>query len=187
MSYAILGKKNPRGIAGIIPEVVVRELHNDDITITEHPVGQGAPITDHAYKNPETVMIEFGWSDSFLSLNSARISSAQSIFNGAQNLNDIYDSLLELQASLEPIDVGTGKRQYTNMLIKSLQVETDINTENLLMIKAVFQKIYIVQTETLSLQADVQQDPEDTASMTKGGERQLEQYVDEVTDIEKWM
>ena len=170
VSYLIF-QNNARQIAGVIPDVVVREVHNDEITITEHPVGNGAPITDHAYKNPETVMIEFGWSKSFIALNSM---SGGSIFKGASNLNDVYDKLLKIQASLEPITIGTGKRQYTNMLIKSLSVETNVDTENALIVRAVFRKIYIVSTGELTLQAATQKNPEDTASTTEGGERQLE-------------
>ena len=60
------------------------------------------------------------------------------------------------------------------MLIKSLSTETDINTENALIIKAIFRKIYIVSTGELELQPEAQKNPKETASMTQGGERQVE-------------
>ena len=170
VSYLIF-QNNARQIAGVIPDVVIREVHDDDLTITDHPVGSGAPITDHAFKNPESVMVEFGWSDSLIVLNTIL---GGSILKGASNINDVYERLLKIQESLEPITIGTGKRQYTNMLIKSLSVETNADTENALIIKAVFRKVYIVSTGELELQAQTQKNPKETASMTQGGERQAE-------------
>lgn len=161
-----------RHIAGIIPDVVIRERHEDEMTITDHPIGAGAPITDHAFKNPESVYIEFGWSNSFISLNSLL---GGSIFAGAGNLMDAYDRLLQLQEQAEPLSIGTGKRQYTSMLIKSLSVKTDIDTENALVVKAIFRKINIVSTGELDLKASQQKNPSETASVQKNGERQVTQ------------
>lgn len=175
LSYLIFGN-SVRQIAGIVPNVVIREVHDDELTITDHPVGNGAPITDHAFKNPESVMVEFGWSNNFVALNALL---GKSIFSGASNILDIYDRLLQLQASRIPIQIGTGKRQYTDMLIKSLSTETDINTENALIIKAIFRKVYIVSTGELELQPEAQKNPKETASMTQGGERQAEAVDDD--------
>jgi hypothetical protein len=80
-SYLIFGN-NLRQIAGIVLNVVIREVHDDELTITDHPVGNGAPITDHAFKNPESVMLEFGWSNNFIVLNALL---GGSIFSGASN------------------------------------------------------------------------------------------------------
>ena len=65
------------------------------------------------------------------------------------------------------------------MLIKSLSVETNADTENALIIKAIFRKVYIVSTGELELQAQTQKNPKETASMTQGGERQAEAVDDD--------
>ena len=174
----LLFGNDSRYIAGIIPDVVIRERHDDEMTITDHPIGSGAPITDHAFKNPESVYIEFGWSNSFISLNSML---GGSIFAGAGNLMDAYNRLLQMQKNAEVISIGTGKRQYTNMLIKSLSVETDIDTENALVVKAIFRKIYIVSTGELDLKADEQKNPAETSSLMKNGERAVESVKNQAT------
>jgi hypothetical protein len=97
-----------------------------------------------------------------------------SLFSTSKNLNDVYEQLLKLQSDAEPISIGTGKRTYSNMLIKSLAVETDTDTENVLLVKAIFRKINIVGTTELLLENDKQANPAETASMTQGGERQAE-------------
>ena len=53
-----------RNIAGIYPDVVVKESHRDEMEITEHPIESGASISDHAFKRPAELLVQFGWSDS---------------------------------------------------------------------------------------------------------------------------
>ncbi len=170
----IIGKQ--RNIAGIIPDVTIRERHEDELTITDHPVGFGSPITDHAFKNPEVVTVEFGWSNSFSIMNALFTGS---IFNGVSDLNGVYDRLLQIQKSAEPVSLGTGKRQYDSMLIKGLLVETDADTENVLMIKATFRHINIVSTGEIELQPEEQKAPAETASLSESGERALDTVKDQ--------
>ncbi len=42
------------------PDVVVEEVHRDALAITQHPVEQGASITDHAYRLPAVVEVRMG-------------------------------------------------------------------------------------------------------------------------------
>jgi hypothetical protein len=49
-----------RSLGGLYPDVVVEESHDDALEITEHPVEQGASISDHAFKKPQTVTIRGG-------------------------------------------------------------------------------------------------------------------------------
>ena len=55
---------NLQSLPDIIAQAVVSERHIDLMEITEHPVEQGAPISDHAYKRPSEVIIEMAWSNS---------------------------------------------------------------------------------------------------------------------------
>jgi hypothetical protein len=152
-----------RSIAGMIPNVVVDETHSDDLTITNHPVEQGASITDHAFKNPAQVTVRYGFADSGLS------------FIGAGGEpRAVYEQLLQIQASRVPFDLVTGKRQYRNMLIQSLTTTTDQGTENVLVVTAVLKEIIIVNTETVTLgPAQVHAMPEKTAPTENTGTKQL--------------
>ena len=66
------------------------------------------------------------------------------------SLSDIYSTLLELQSSRTLIDVVTGKREYSSMLIKSLTTVTDKSTENSLMITMTLRKVLLVSVLTTS-------------------------------------
>ena len=55
---AVRGSK--RNIGGVIPDVVIQEVHDDAVTITQHPVEYGAAVSDHAYREPSQVMMTIG-------------------------------------------------------------------------------------------------------------------------------
>ena len=61
----------------------------------------------------------------------------------------IYSQLLELQRSERPFDVVTGKRLYSNMLIRVLDVTTDKATENVLMATVTLREVIFTQAHTI--------------------------------------
>ncbi len=120
-----------RSIGGIIAEATVKESAQDELTITTHPVERGAPITDHAFKNPAMLTVTVGWS-------AANVEG--------RDLGDIYDELLATQVNATLLVVQTGKRLYENMLIRSLRSDTDQTTENVLLVTIQLQEIILVDT-----------------------------------------
>lgn len=135
-----------RSIAGYIPNVIIEERHDDFIAITEHPVEEGAAITDHAYKEPARLLMRVLWGSGASSYIGLLFGQA---FTTTQ---EAYNALLNLQQSRQPFDVVTGKRSYANMLLERLTVTTDIDTENILEVMASFQQVIIVGTLTINLQ-----------------------------------
>ena len=157
---------NPSTRATIIPRrsigpfnatVTLEEIASDDLEITQHPVQQGATITDHAYLKPATVSIKI-------------------MFNAADApLAETYAKLRQLQASREPFDVVTGKRAYKNMLFKSLGQTNDAQTENVLSISAELQEIFIVQVETTTVPPRKQQaNPGRTGATENAGQKRAQ-------------
>lgn len=123
-----------RQLGGIFPDVVTEELHNDELMITEQPVEIGAPITDHAWMLPYKVLISGGFSNSTA---------------GSEGwVQAAYQELLALQASKQPFNISTGKRYYTNMLLRSLTVITNEEAEFALMFRAQCQQIILVSTQS---------------------------------------
>lgn len=122
-----------RSIGQFSATVTLEEVGTDELEITQHPVQQGASITDHAYMKPATVNIKVMWND-----------------NDAP-LAETYKNLLDLQSSREPFDVVTGKRTYRNMLIKSLGQTNDVQTENILSISLQLQEIFITAVEVVTV------------------------------------
>lgn len=183
----------------IIAQATIEEIHKDELEITNHPVEQGAPITDHAYKMPEEVIIHCAWSNSasnnpnglvgsavaalgdqsgnLFTATSTTITAAQSLLSGnsASQVRDIYDKLRDLQESRIPFDIFTGKRHYTNMLFKSLSVTTDAKSENSLMVTAVCKQVILVSTQTVNVPINInaQANPKLTSPVQNSGQQNL--------------
>lgn len=144
-----------RSIGGITATVTLEEVGEDDLEITDHPVEQGASITDNAYLKPAVLRIAAKWAGLPLSI---------------KTLSETYQQLLTLQASRIPFDIITPKRKYPNMLFKSLKQTTDKYTENCLSVSAEFKQIIIVQTQVTSVPPRAAQaQPEVTAATQNVG------------------
>jgi hypothetical protein len=170
---------NRRSIAGIFPDVVISERHDDQLTISDHPVEAGVKISDHCYLEPAELVMLVGWSPSSTNQLGAITGGISDVVSAGLNggladvigllagdkISDVYQQLLDLQAKREKFSVVTGKRVYDNMLLKSLRVTTDRETENVLMVEATFREIIIVSTQTATLPPlTAQLNPADTAS-----------------------
>ncbi|MNJ58493.1 hypothetical protein D3C77_541260 [compost metagenome] len=93
---------------------------------------------------------------------------------GSDYVSGIYNQLLALQESRIPFDVSTGKRLYSNMLMRSLTVTTDERSEYTLMVTAVFKQVLIVETQATTLPPkDDQADPQATAETSNAGVKQV--------------
>jgi len=188
-------------LASIIAQITIEERHSDELEITEHPVEQGAAIADHAFKRPAEVMIRCAWSNSpsapgslisqAVGLGAAlggrgvaiaaaalpTLNAAQSLLSGndQNQIKNIYQQLLQLQADRVPFDILTGKRAYTSMLMRSLSQDTDANTENVLAIVMVCRQVIIVQTQTVVVSNDARtmKEPEKTSPTTNFGLKNL--------------
>lgn len=64
---------------------------------------------------------------------------------------ETYQKLLELQGSRQPFDVITGKRQYSNMLIRAIEVTTDKASENVLLAVLTLRELNMTRTETATV------------------------------------
>jgi len=156
-----------RAIGPIVADATLQEQHEDILTITEHPVEQGAAITDHAFKQPARLRVTCGFSNS----------SFQAGYSSSY-VNDMYSRFLQLQASRTLLDVYTARRQYTNMLIESLGLSTDIDTENSMIISVSLKQLILVQTETVTVPPNsVQKAPQATGSTTNTGTLQPQPVV----------
>ena len=139
----------------LTPQITIEEHHRDELTITDHPVERGANISDHIFLNPRSVVIRCGWSAS-PSPQSGLFGTFSNMITGLAGtldpfgdpliINRIYDKLRALQVSGKPFALFTGKRQYQNMLIRSLGVHTDKESENALLVEADCREVIITQT-----------------------------------------
>lgn len=168
-----------RTIMGLFADVTVEEKHKDELKVTEHPTEVGAAISDHAFKEPPEVTMKVGWSESAGTLNGFL---GDTILGGNTSLTIVYQTLLQLQEQALPLIISTGKRLYTNMLIKSLGCTTDLQTENVLMIDITFKKVLMVNTKMSVIAIENQASPEATASVSDGGTIQAKPVNQSVLD-----
>ena len=146
-----------RSIGPFNATLTIEEVASDDLEITQHPVQQGAAITDHAYLKPATVAVKV-------------------VFNDEDApLAETYTKLLQLQAGREPLDVVTGKRAYKNMLIKSLGQTNDLMTENVLSISMQLQEILLTSVEVVTVpERSKQANPGKTGATEKAGQKKAQ-------------
>lgn len=176
--------------------ITMEEQHQDEVEITDHPIEQGAAITDHAFKRPAELTLKISWSnspsDSGLLGGIQGLLATGSIFvsnllgTSSDQVGEIYQKLLKVQAAREPVGVFTGKRQYDNMLIKSLIVTTDLKTENVLAVTVGLRQIIRVTTSIITIQrvpAANQQNPASTQAPVNAGAKQLVPTANVDTDM----
>lgn len=156
-------------------DTTIEESYEDTLEVTEHPVEEGAAITDHSFKRPMQLVLRCGWSDSNPL---AAINAFNSLFSGgsAAGLNyvdGVYSELLALQESRTPFEVSTGLRLYDSMLITSLFVRRDQRTRFALRVEATLQQVIIVSTQTATIPPQASQaTPASTAEVVSGGAQQ---------------
>ena len=149
-----LFQQQSRRIGLIVPSVVISEKHNDTLEITEHPVEVGAAISDHAYRRPSEVVMQVGFAGGGSLL--ALLDTTSFGLSVGLSPKETYQELLDLQNSRVPFDVVTGKRIYSNMLIRALEVTTDRTSENVL--SAVLTLREVIITSTTTTQVAVKED-----------------------------
>ena len=151
---SVLFSQQTRKIGAIVPSVAISEKHSDTLEITEHPIEDGAPVSDHAYKRPPEVTMELGFAGGGSLLDGVDTTQMFNLNSGLSlgtSPREIYQQLVALQESRVPFDVTTGKRQYQNMLIKSLDVTTDKVSENVLMCALTLRNVIISRTQSISV------------------------------------
>lgn len=143
-----------RQIGKIKAQVTIRESHREETQITDHPVEQGAMITDHAFELPSEVILECAWSNSPSKANpvDGTIAAAKDLVTGntRDQVRSVYEDLLKLKAARDPVDVYTGKKLYRNMLVKSLAMSNDDANENALFVTVTMRQVLLVSTRTVS-------------------------------------
>ncbi|KLF68643.1 phage baseplate protein [Klebsiella aerogenes] len=163
-----LFQQQSRRIGLIVPSVVVSEKHNDTLEITEHPVETGAPVSDHAYKRPSEVVMEVGFAGGGSLLDFIDTSSLGLTLGLSPK--ETYQQILDLQSSRIPFDVVTGKRLYSNMLIRAIEVTTDRTSENVLMAVLTLREVIITQTQQIVVadKADMKEGANTSAVINSG-------------------
>ncbi|NTA27394.1 phage baseplate protein [Allorhizobium ampelinum] len=158
-AYALIPVSG-RLIGTIVPDVAIEETHRDNLVVTDHPVERGAAISDHAFLMPVELEMRVGFSNSTAG------------YQGYAKI--IYELFLSLQQSRTPFSVYTGKRAYSNMLIRSLETTTTAETENAIILTVGLREVIIVSTTTTSASNSSMSSAAKTGSVSNSGTKQLQ-------------
>ena len=150
-------------------DIIITEGAATNSQITENPIQNAADSNDHIILKPMTFNVQGAVSNA----------SASSIGQFSQNAftprkdQEVWNDLLELQASKVLFTLVQGLKTYPNVQILSLSESQDKNTYSSLFFTATFQEIIIPGSVGLLNQFS-DQDTSDQASPTKtGGLKQL--------------
>lgn len=131
-------------------DATISEAHEGEVDVTEHPVEQGADVTDHARPKPDNYMLTGLISDTPLSPGQARRAGVAEgtvkEIPGRSQL--VYEQLRTLKDTGKLITVVTGLRTYENMLVTKLSAPRDNKTGDALMFTMGLRQIRIVQNKT---------------------------------------
>ncbi|MCR6026757.1 hypothetical protein HLI26_07145 [Salmonella enterica subsp. enterica] len=168
-----LFQQQSRKIGIMVPSVVVSEKHSDTLEITEHPVekptSSGAGfVADHAYRRPSEVVMEVGFAGGGSLLDLLDTSSIG--ISLGMSPKEVYASFLEMQRNRELLDVITGKRQYSNMLLRTIEVTTDKTTENVLSAVLTLRELILTSTHAVKVsdKSDMAQGVSTSATQNSG-------------------
>jgi hypothetical protein len=150
-----------RSIGDIIPDVTMEEQHSDRLQVTQHPLADNTPISDHAFRMPATLTMRCGWSNSnIVGALVGAFTSGTSPFAAftETRAQEVYEKLRALQGTpdgppVKRITIQTGKRKYENMVLTELSVTTDHTKEYSLFVEAHFQEVITVTTRTTTQDA----------------------------------
>ncbi len=107
-------------------DAVIRAEHEQSAVVTLNPVQTGADIADHAYVIPPRLVIEIRQSDSMASYSMGQWA------DGPSKSVSAYQTLVNLQAKRQPLEIATRLRQYDQMIITDIRAVEDERTRHTL-------------------------------------------------------
>jgi hypothetical protein len=142
--------------AGIEIDAFISEQFHFGNSITELPVEEGSTVSDHVTPEPDTLSIEaFIGATKFEVLMSDIPKEMPAIedANAKQRIIEAYTELKRIKETMQPMDIVTGLDVMTNMVIKTFDIDRDVETGVDLPFTMTFKKVGIVKSETTQISA----------------------------------
>ena len=134
-------------------DAIMRLEHSQSQRITQHPVQNGANITDHSFSLPAQLTLEIGMSDVMDSFIPGQWSATYT-----QKSVKAYEQLLAWKNSGKPLTIETRLDTYSNMVIAHLSAPDDIKTKYGLRCMATFQQIILATISISKVEPPVLQE-----------------------------
>lgn len=155
---SILFTQGPVKIDSIELDAAISLTHQSAVTITEHPVEDGANISDHSRPRPESIVIDGVISNTRLGLKQElrvveafgqrfQVAAGSTSPNAAGYAQEALVKLKELSTQRKTFTVVTRRRTYTDMMIETLSSPEDKNTGDSLRFTATCRQVIIVRNK----------------------------------------
>lgn len=140
MAVTLLSNLRRAKIDALELDASLSETHASDVDVTEHPVEQGANISDHARKLPHKLTLEGIVTNTPIGVGAVP---------GNQRAETAYRQLLELEGKL--ITVVTTLRTYTDVTITSLVVPRNAELGDSVRFTAVLKQVTVAKSKTVAV------------------------------------
>lgn len=128
----------------------VSETHTNTAALTDHPVEDGADITDHIRLNPEELSMNvIVTNNPPIILASLRAQPVSGFADPATRAEDTHEFLRNYMEANVLVRITTTLREYRNMAITSMSVERNKDTSNIVNIDLTFRQVIIATTESV--------------------------------------
>ncbi len=107
------------GAAGVSIDILTKRVENYENIITQNPIEDGSPTTDHITNLPPKITLSGGFSDLRISNLVGTVALPSNASKGLAKTN--FDKLLDLYVSRATFDVMDGLHLFKNMQFKNLK------------------------------------------------------------------
>lgn len=129
----------------------VAETHTNTAEVTQHPVEEGADISDHIRKMPDELAVNVIVSNHPpIILASERAQPISGFSDPASRAEDAHLFLRSVMNNDQTVDFSTTLRDYSNMAILSMGCDRDAATGNIANINMTMKEILVATTETVT-------------------------------------
>ena len=142
-------------LAGYFFDAFLNINYTSELTITNHPVQNGANVSDHAYQEPVSVKMEILMSDAAFKYDDDTGADANSnrTFAGMAYTRSVgaYRLLRQLQKERRVFTIGTRLEEFQNMMIESINVEDDVETLYGLKASVTLKQVFIANEKVVKV------------------------------------
>lgn len=135
MTTLLFEPKRKGKIGTLELDVVLEEQHDYDSEVTQYPIESGESISDHINLNPVRLTMR-----GFITQTPVQFLDTNTIL-GNDLVQTAFDKLVEIRDNKDVIDVVSGLKVYSDMIINRLSIPRDVRTGQSLQFTAGFTQI----------------------------------------------
>lgn len=191
----LFGIKEPGQIGSITLDATISDAHIFRNRVTDFPIESGSYISDHAIQEPERLtIIGFITNSPIQYLGGIRaIGDEERIFAGLAELMSIAGYEYPLQPGspaavpniIKRIDIVTGLRSYSDMVMTDLNIPRDSKTGESLRFNATFKRLRITESQLAIVLDEAKINDQIAARAKEQGATKKDIGVEKAVDVEE--